>query len=301
MLTESANGLKKPDTTSIRRIGLIAGEGHLPLHVARNAMAEGIEVVPFVVDKGVLATLARQTRHKGHLITPGLLAVNLGLLKAEQITHLVFAGKVNKWTLLKNPKLDQLAVDALRQTIRLNDDAIMLWLVSQLRNEGIEVLSQTRYLRNLFMSEQQLSGRAPTPEEWRDIDYGFDIAKEMGRLDIGQTIVVKDRMIIAVEAIEGTDVCLKRAGKLAANKGGVVVKVAKPDQDQRFDVPTVGLRTLKTMKQHGLKVLATEADQTLFLDAEEMVPYANRHGIAIVSTTHAAIQQALSASAGPVS
>lgn len=273
----------KIDLTHVTRIGLIAGEGLLPFHVAKNARVQGIEVVPFIVGKDN-PRLRELCRLKGHRIIPGLVRRTLDLMIQERITHLVFAGKVDKWLLLKDPRIDDIAVTAIRQFARLNDDAIMLWIIEQLEQRGIRILPQADFLRELFLSEKLVTQRAPDAEALRDARYGFEMAKEMGRLDIGQSIVVHSGMILAVEAIEGTDECLKRAGKVSGRKGGVVVKVAKPHQDQRFDIPTVGLRTLKTMHRAGLHMLVTEANQTLYLEPEEMANFANRHKMIIVST-----------------
>ena len=220
-----------------------------------------------------------------HRITPGLLAQNLELIRNEGIQQVVFAGKVNKWLLLKNPKLDKMAIEALKQYANNSDDAIMHWIVEALEKEGLTVLSQTRFLTDLFVPEGVLSDTRPDEMALRDIQYGFGIAKEMGRLDVGQTIVVKNGMLLAVEAIEGTDECIRRGGKLARKKGGVVVKVAKPKQDQRFDVPTVGLGTLKRMQRYGLNILATEAEQTIYVDKAAMIAYANQHKIIITSVS----------------
>lgn len=280
--------LSKIELAKVTRIGLVAGEGLLPGHVARNARIQGIDVVPFLVGKDN-PRLRELCKHKGHRIVPGLVRRTLDLLLQEKITHLVFAGKVDKWVLLKDPRIDDIAVEAIRQYSRLNDDAVMLWIIEQLEQRGIKILPQAEFLREFFLPEKVLTDRAPDDQELRDALYGFEIAKEMGRLDIGQTIVARSGMILAVEAIEGTDECLKRAGKVSGGKGGVVVKVAKPDQDQRFDIPTVGLRTLKTMRRAGLHVLVTEAGQTLYLEPEEMVRFANRHKMIMISTRDPAV------------
>jgi DUF1009 family protein len=272
----------------VTRIGLIAGEGLLPRYVAKNARIQGIEVVPFIVGKDN-PKLRELCKHKGHRIVPGLVRRTLDLMTQERITHLVFAGKVDKWVLLKDPRIDDIAVEAIRQYARLNDDAVMLWIIEQLEQRGMQVLPQADFLRELFLPEKILTHRQPTDADLRDARYGFEMAKEMGRLDIGQSIVAHSGMILAVEAIEGTDECLKRAGKVSGKKGGVVIKVAKPDQDQRFDIPTVGLRTLKTMRKAGLHMLVTEANQTLYLEPEEMVAYANRHDMIILSTQDPAV------------
>ncbi len=275
----------------ITRLGLIAGDGDLPLHVATNAARQGLEVVPFFFGQDNHAAIRKICGNPGHVIVPGLLRRNFDLFAECGISHVVFAGKANKWVLFRNPRMDDLAVQALRQLLRVNDDAVMLWLTAELERRNIRVLPQTDYLQNLFIGEKILTRRHPDVPERRDILYGFEIAKEIGRLDIGQSIVVSQGMVLAVEAIEGTDECIKRGGKLSAKKGGALVKVAKPNQDQRFDVPTVGLRTLKNMHRAGLHLLATEADQTLFLEPERMAEYADRHNMIIVSTSQKALTQ----------
>lgn len=269
----------------VSRIALVAGEGTLPHYVARYARIQGIEVIPFMVGKND-SKLQELCQQKGHRIIPGLVRKSLELVEKERITHVVFAGKVDKWVLLRDPRIDDMAVEAIRQVSKLNDDAVMLWIIKQLEQHGVQILPQSAFLQELFLPEKLLSSRMPNEQELRDARYGFEIAKEMGRLDIGQTIVVRSGMIIAVEAIEGTDECLNRAGKLTGKKGGVVVKIAKPEQDQRFDIPTVGMRTLKRMKDAGLHMLVTEAHQTLFLEPEEMSAFADKHQMIILSTSN---------------
>jgi DUF1009 family protein len=129
-----------------------------------------------------------------------------------------------------------------------------------------------------------LTKRQPTEPQWRDIDYGWHLAKEMGRLDVGQCVAVKGQAVLAIEAIEGTDECIRRAGQLCPAGGFVVVKVAKPNQDMRFDVPTIGVGTIKTMRDAGAKLLAVEAGQTIFLNAHETVALANQYGITLIAT-----------------
>lgn len=292
MLTVKKTALTEPDfsvTTvsdyqqTARRIGLIAGDGLLPVHVVKTALAQGRGVSVFSIGSDNRRELSRLCKGQVHSITPGLLAKNLELLRREQVQDIVFAGKVNKWLLLRDPRLDVRALGLIRAATRMNDDKVMQVIIDELEGEGFHILPQTAFMQDLFVSEGVLSNHHPDGRQWEDISYGYQLAREMGRLDVGQTVVVTQGMILAVEAIEGTDECLKRAGKWARKKGGVVIKVAKPDQDQRFDVPTVGLKTLKTMHSMGLKVLATEANQTLFLDLPAMIEYANKHQLVIVS------------------
>jgi DUF1009 family protein len=158
----------------------------------------------------------------------------------------------------------------------------MLFLVDELAKIGITVLDQTIFIKNLMIPRGVLGKIQPTEAQLSDVEYGYKIAKEMGDLDIGQSVVIKDRMIMAIEAIEGTDKCIKRGCKLG-KKDSVVVKVAKPKQDKRFDIPAFGLRTLKTMKKYKAKLIAVEANETIFVDAQKTIEFANKNGIIIMA------------------
>lgn len=268
------------------RLGLIAGEGQLPVRAALNAKSQGYAVVTFALSSENQKALKRVCEGRVYPISPGLFNQTLALLNEHRITQLLFAGKVNKWLLFRNPRLDGRALRLLKNNARKNDDKLMHIIIDELQTEGITVVNQAGFLKDLFLPPKVLNEPVGlTAQDWEDIQYGFEIAKSIGGADIGQTVVVSNGMVLAVEAIEGTDECLKRAARWSRKKGGVVVKVAKPDQDLRFDIPTVGLRTLKVMKSCGLKVLATEAHQTLFLELEDMIAFANRHGMALVSVS----------------
>jgi DUF1009 family protein len=274
-------------------LGLVAGSGQLPVSVTLQAKAWGWDVVAFCLDKDNAKALEKAGAQV-EMISPGLMADNLARGHSHGIRYAAFAGKVNKWLLLRNPKLDAKALETLQKLRERSDDGLMLAIIDLMATEGFDILPQTEFLRSHFLPQGCLTERGLTEAEWADVAYGFGLAKGMGALDVGQTVVVHQGMALAVEAIEGTDECLKRAGELAhkgwiktffnKKNGGVVVKVAKPNQDPRFDVPTVGLKTLKTMKDAGLKVLAAEAHRTFFLEPAAMVAYANRHNMSIVVT-----------------
>lgn len=262
-------------------LGLIAGFGELPVSVARQAITWGWQVVAFCIHRDN----RRALKKIGATViptTPGLVEKHLASARAHQVTHGVFAGKVNKWQLLTNPVLDSRALQVLNHLRQRRDDDIMVAIVDLIESEGFQILPQTDFLQDHFLPPGQLTGPPLTDWQQQDVAYGWQLAKAMGGLDVGQTVVVHQGMPLAIEAIEGTDQCLKRAGKWGQKKGGTVVKVAKPNQDNRFDVPTVGLKTLKAMKRAKLTVLAAEAHQTFFLDPEAMVAYANKHGMTIV-------------------
>jgi DUF1009 family protein len=164
-----------------------------------------------------------------------------------------------------------------------NDDSLLLGLIDEFRREGLECVSALDLCPELLVKEGVLTRRKPSATEARDIAFGWHLAREMGRLDVGQSVMVRDRAVLAVEAIEGTDLAIARAGELCRRAAFVVVKVAKPEQDRRFDVPTVGTRTIETMRKAGATALAIEAGRTILLDQPATVALADRYGIAIAS------------------
>jgi DUF1009 family protein len=163
------------------------------------------------------------------------------------------------------------------------DDTLLSTVVNAFGENGIQLLPGTNFAPDLLVKRQKLTRRGPNAAEWKDICFGWQLAKEMGRLDVGQSVCVRNQAVLAVEAIEGTDECIRRAGSLSPAKSFVVVKVAKPQQDMRFDVPTFGLLTLQTMYESGARALAIEADRTIFIDKQDVVDFANQHNIVIVS------------------
>jgi len=192
-------------------------------------------------------------------------------------------GKVTKELMFTGTVQLDTRIQKLLATLTDNsDDTIMLAFVRELKAEGFSILDQTALIRNLMPLPGVLSLRQPTIEESTDMEFGFKMAKAIGGLDIGQTVVVKKCAVMAIEAIEGTDVCIRRGGELG--RGGVTVaKVAKPNQDLRFDVPTVGLSTIKAMVEAGATSLVIEAGKTLIVDREKVLNMANEHKITIVA------------------
>ncbi len=260
---------------------LIAGDGELPVHVARMAARDGYDVVCISLSHKNRDGLHKYCK-KVYTYGPGEVLKILETLQNENAKQVTFIGKVSKEILFRNPKLDKKAVELLKQAKKLNDDAVMLILVKELEDRGFEVLDQTLFIKELLVKKGVFSAIQPTEAQLADIDFGFQTAKEMGRLDIGQTVVVQNKMILAVEAIEGTDKAIERGGRLS-NKAAVVVKVSKPSQDKRFDIPTVGLRTLKTMRRYGANVLAVEAGETFIVEEEKMINFANKYKMVVVA------------------
>ena len=264
-------------------LGLIAGQGKLPGILAKNAKENGYRVVALCLSE---EAQARVEAHciKTFQIFPGQLGRNLKLLQQENVKDLVFVGRVPKMDLLKNiMKLDWIAVRELSKLSDLNDDTIQKAMGDIVERNGLKVRTQSEFLTELFPDVGLLSRRQPTAQEYADIQFGKRIAKDIAGLDIGQTVVVRDQMIVAIEAIEGTDKCIKRAVELA-KAPVVVVKVAKPGQDQRFDIPTVGMNTLSAMLAPTPGgVLAVEANETMVVEQEEMVEFCNQNDISLVS------------------
>jgi DUF1009 family protein len=202
----------------------------------------------------------------------------------------VMAGKIPKTPIIGTPwRLLRLCPDL--RMLRMwfgsrrdnRDDSILLSIIAEFERDGLHCASALEYYPELLVKPGTLTRRQPTSSEMRDIEFGWDLAKEMGRLDIGQSVVVKERAVLAVEAIEGTDAAIKRAGELCRRGGFTVVKVAKPKQDMRFDVPTVGRSTIETIHQAGGTVLAVEGERTILLDAPETIALADRLGMSIVA------------------
>jgi DUF1009 family protein len=163
------------------------------------------------------------------------------------------------------------------------DDTLLAAVVDAFAQDGIHFAPATDFVPELLVRPGKLTDRTPSKSQWKDIEFGWRLAKEMGRLDVGQTVAVKGRAVLAVEAVEGTDECIRRAGLLCPQGGFTVVKVAKPQQDMRFDVPTIGMETMHTIAQAGASVLAVEADKTIVVDQQEVIDFARRHKLTIVA------------------
>lgn len=261
--------------------GLIAGDGLLPVKMAQHARENGFDVIAISLSGDNYKELKKYCS-KVYSCAPGEPLRIESILKSEDIKQLTFLGKVNKNILLKRPKFDSKAIEFFKKAIRLNDDKVMLMIIEELENIGVKVLDQTIFIKNLMIPSGILGKVQPTNEQKSDVKYGYEIAKEIGKLDVGQSVVIKDKMIMAVEAIEGTDKCIRRGCKLA-KKGACIVKVAKPNQDKRFDIPAIGLKTLKTMKRYKAQLIAVEAGETIIVDQEKTIQYADKHGIVIMS------------------
>ena len=266
----------------MEKIGILAGAGKLPVECARAAQQLGYEVYAI----GLLAQTDSEIANFStdyQQISVGQLDAILNYLQQNELKKITMIGKVTKELLFNGAVIpDARMLQLIMSLPDRKDDTIMLAFVRELAKAGMETFDQTALIRKLMPHRGTITSREPSETETADMEFGFMIAKELGRLDVGQTAVVKSRAVMALEAIEGTDECIRRGGKLA-NGGAVVAKVSKPEQDNRFDVPTVGQKTLEVMAEVGATALAIEADKTLLVDKENAVAFANEKGICIVA------------------
>jgi len=280
-------------------LGLIAGRGVFPLEVARCARRRGQRVVCVAMREMADAHL-EELVDELHWIHPGEVGAGVAAFRAAGVEEAVMAGKVAKGSLIADPealRLDGQAESLLAELPDFEDDSVLGKAADFLAALGIRLLPQHALCPELLAGEGVLTKAAPTAAQRADLDFGFPIARAIGGLDIGQTVVVKDRAVLAVEAIEGTDAAIRRGGALAA--GACVVKVAKPDQDSRFDVPAIGPDTVRVLAEAGIAALGFEAGATLVLEREELVREADAHGIAVAGLSGPADGIATAGLSGP--
>lgn len=267
----------------MEKVGVLSGIGHLPVEVARSAKSQGLEVIAIAVVPEVDAELA-QIADTYYDINIGKIGKIISTLKKHKVTQVTMIGKVTKEVLYKAGKIipDLRAIKILTSIPDRKDDTIMNAIVKELESEGIHVMEQTELIKPLMPKPGVLTKRAPSEAELADMEFGFEMAKAIGGLDIGQTVVVKNRAVMAVEAIEGTDACILRGGFLG--KGNVIVaKAAKPSQDQRFDIPGFGMKTLESMIHAGATGIVIEAGNTLIAEREKTIAMADEHNITILA------------------
>jgi hypothetical protein len=261
----------------MQRVGLIAGNGRFPLLFARSARAQGIEVIAVAHDGETLPELAE--------FVSAITWVKVGelerVIRAFQhagVKQAVMAGGIRKAALLEHLAPDQRALGFLARLAHFGDDALLRGVAAELEGEGIEIVPSTLFLTALLAPAGTLTRQEPSEAQWRDIRHGIEVAQGVGRWDIGQSVVIKSAIVLAVEAIEGTDATIARGGRA----GAVVVKVSKPQQDLRFDVPAVGPETVRVCAAAGVAVLAVEAGRTLLLEKQELLREADAAGLSVV-------------------
>ncbi|MCY2995152.1 MAG: UDP-2,3-diacylglucosamine diphosphatase LpxI [Planctomycetota bacterium] len=275
-----------------RRIGLIAGWGRYPIVIAESLRAQGFHVVCLGIQGHAdpfLRTVCQDFREVGL----GKLGAAIRYFRRQGICQATMAGKIHKVLLFQNRAWLKHLPDWrcvrtfyphwITKTADRNDDSLLMAVVNAFAEDGIHFAPATDFVPELLVKLGILTGRVPTSSQQKDIEFGWRLAKEMGRLDVGQTVAVQGRAVLAVEAVEGTDECIRRAGQLCPQGGFTVVKVAKPRQDMRFDVPTVGMGTVRTLVEAGAKLLAVEAGQTILVDEAEVFEFSRRHQLTIVA------------------
>lgn len=274
------------------RIGVLAGWGRYPLIVTETLKRSGHQVFCLGVKDHADPALAA-IADDFHWVGLGKFGHASSWLRRNHVAKATMAGKIHKVTLMQ-PLVILRHMPDWRTLRRLwphfvskrknrNDDSLLMAVVEEFAMDGIEFAPATDFAPELLVRAGQLSERGPSAAQRLDIEFGWRLAKEMGRLDVGQSVAVKGRAVLAVEAIEGTDACIRRAGELCKSREFTIVKTAKPQQDMRFDVPTIGLGTLRTMAEAGGRVLAVEAGRTIILDEPQVIDFANRHRMVVVA------------------
>lgn len=278
-------------TPEPQRVGLIAGWGRFPVIVAHELARSGKEVYCCGI-RGHASPELEEICTRFRWFGMAKMGGQLRFFQRNGVEHATMAGKIFKTLLFKRFHILQHMPDLkclkhfypilFTQQKDRKDDTLLLTVTDLFESGNVTLAPATDYAPELLVKEGILTNRKLTAAHLADIEFGWNLAKEMGRLDVGQSVAVKGRAVLAVEAVEGTDHCIARAGKLSQSGNFVVVKVAKPRQDMRFDVPTIGLSTIETMHAAGARVLAIEADKTIMLDRDAVIQKANECGISIV-------------------
>ncbi len=269
-----------------KKIGLIAGSGRFPILFAEEAKRLGVSVIAIAMP-GITDPKLEPLVSRLYYFKLGQISKPIETFKKEGISQAVMAGKVQHASLFGGISPDLRAAKILWRAKDRRTDTLLGEIASELKSEGIELLPSTTFLSHLLVPEGLLSQRKPTREEWEDILIGWKAAKAVAAFDIGQTVVAKEKAIVAVEAMEGTDACILRAKEIVQARGEkpslVVVKVAKPKQDLRFDIPIIGLETLKVFSQASVSALALEAKSAMIFDKDQFIKEANQQKLALIS------------------
>ncbi len=266
------------------RIGIIAGNGRFPFLALQGARSLGHDVTVVAVKEEAFPELeqaARDASASFHAVSLGHLGKCIKILRQEGVSQAVMAGQVKHAKIFSGIVPDLTLLSVLTKLKARNTDALISAVAEVMRNHGIELLNSTVFLQPLLAPEGALTARAPSQEEMDDFAFGYTMADTIAGLDIGQTVAVKAKAVVAVEAMEGTDEVIARAGRVAG-PGVRIVKVAKPKQDMRFDVPVIGMATIEAMKQAGATAISIDASRTLVIDGPQVFEAANRASIAII-------------------
>ena len=267
---------------SSNRVGLIAGNGRFPFLVLEAARSQGIEVVVAAIKEETSPDIEQHARTV-HWLSLGQLGKLIKTFKAEGVDRAIMAGQVKHKQIFSSIIPDFKMIQLLASLATKNTDSLIGAVAKVLEDEGIRLMDSIAFLGPLLPEPGVLTKRSPSVEEQRDLDYGYGVARELGRLDLGQSVVVCDGACVALEAMEGTDAIMERAAGLVNGRALRVVKLAKPKQDLRFDVPVIGLHTVDTMRKSGVTAMAIEAHKTLMIDRDELLRKANMADLAIVA------------------
>jgi len=267
---------------SLNRYGLIAGNGKFPFLVLEAARSQGIEMVVAAIKEETFPEIEQHARTV-HWMSLGQLGKLIKTFKSEGVNHAIMAGQVKHKQIFSSIIPDLKMIQLLASLATKNTDSLIGAVAKMLENEGIYLIDSTSFLRPLLPEPGVLTQRRPSQDDQRDLDYGYKIARELGRLDLGQSVVVSDGACVALEAMEGTDAVIERAAALVNGRLLRVVKLAKPKQDLRFDVPVIGLATVRLMARLSVSALAIEARKTLMIDRDDLIREADAAGIAGVA------------------
>jgi len=265
----------------MEKIALIAGNGKLPLLFAQAAKNTGVYLVAIAIKEETEKDLAAAV-DKMYWISVGQLKMLIEILKKEQVKKAIMVGQIRHRLLFSDIELDDELKILFSQLKDKRTDTILGAVAKRISALGIELINSTTFIKDHLVPKGIFTKCSPSDIQWQDIEFGQNIAKAVAALDIGQTVVVKDKVVLSIEAIEGTDLAIAR-GSAYAKTGAIVVKVSKPKQDMRFDVPLIGKGTIETLIKNKIAVLAIEADKTLFLDKDYVLDKANKHNICIVA------------------
>jgi UDP-2,3-diacylglucosamine hydrolase len=277
--------------------GLIAGNGRFPFLVLEGARSQGVEMAVIAIKEEASPEIERVAKRL-HWVSLGELSKTIELMHQEGVSRAVMAGQVKHNKIFSSIRPDWRLAKLLFSLPRKNTDALIGAVARVLEEDGIRLVDSTIFLKPLLPEPGVLTRRAPNERESDDIAYGLGIARHIAAMDVGQTVVISDRACVAVEAMEGTDETIARAARIAPGRPLVVVKVSKPGQDMRFDVPVVGLPTIEQMKCAGATALALDAERTLLFDRAQLIERADAAGIAIEAVPPAAAAEPGSASRG---
>ena len=274
--------MSRPPHMPVDRVGLIAGSGRFPLIFAQNARDSGVRVI-VVAHHGETAEEIERFAHEVTWVRVGQLGRIIRVFRKAEVRHAVMAGGIRKVRMFSDLRPDPKGLALLARMKRRDDDHLLRGVAGELESEGIHVLESTLFLERIIPSEPGVLTRTePGSEQWKDIRLGVPMVKALGRMGIGQTLVLKQGVVLAVEAIEGTDAAIRRGGNLAGGSV-VVVKMSKPQQDLRFDVPAIGPGTIEVLSEVGGGVLAVECRRSILLDKDELLEAADGAGIAVVA------------------